>query len=41
MNQSTGELYYNKDMTDKTTMYNNLEYARIGDNNMMGNGRHI
>ncbi|MDD3629577.1 MAG: hypothetical protein PHF55_00920 [Bacteroidales bacterium] len=36
MNEETGELYYNKDLSSKTIQYNNKTYTRIGDNNMFG-----
>ena len=36
MNQSNGELYYNKDFTNKIITYNEQEYIRVGDNSMMG-----
>jgi len=36
LNQTNGELYYNQDFTDGNITYNNLQYIRIGANNMMG-----
>ena len=41
LNQSTGELYYNKNITDATTKYNDTEYTRIGGNDMMGSMKDI
>jgi RHS repeat-associated protein len=37
MNEETGELYYNKDLSSNKINYNNSTYTRIGDNNMFGN----
>ena len=37
LDQETGQLYFNKDLVDvSTTKYNDVEYSRIGGNNMMG-----
>ena len=41
LNQTTGELYYNKNITDATTKYNDAEYTRIGGNDMMGSMKDI
>ncbi len=36
MNEETGELYYNKDLSSQKIQYNNKTYTRIGGNNMFG-----
>ena len=36
MNEKTGELYYNENLSSQKTTHNNETYTRIGDNDMMG-----
>lgn len=36
LDQETGQLYFNKDLIDITITYNEVEYIRIGGNDMMG-----
>jgi hypothetical protein len=36
LNEETGELYFNRDLTTETTVIDDEEYTRIGDNDMMG-----
>jgi RHS repeat-associated protein len=36
LNEATGELYFNRDLTTETTVIDDEEYTRIGDNDMMG-----
>lgn len=37
LNEQTGETYFNRDISDKTTTYKDQIYTRIGGNTMFGN----